>query len=935
MNNALSIKHLLIVLLSVSLFYSEARAQKALTKEQILSMSTEQLSELPLEDLMQAVETLGVSSVDELFALIMNKSVSSASKSEEDAFTSPLSSTVITQAELKTYGVTTLEEAFRFIPGVIVSEVTNGIYDIHIRGLNNIPDNNMLLYTQNNNTLLMIDGRSVFEFAQGTINFDVLPIGIEDVKRIEVVRGACSALYGANAVQGVINIITNKPLDSDFNISGDIHVGNLNTTLAGFSLQKKVNEKLALGLTANVQYRKRPTDKLYVQSQQGVFYAPDVNAVPRPLVIDGVNKQQLDELIASGKLIDASQGDYYTLDEVQNLKQLYYQDPYGFMLYNCFEPQTPLKDMIPHPDLARRSEGFNGYISFAPKKDIRFDLSGGYQNSFATATPVGDDYISFNQRTSKSWYVALESSVKDLKVLANFFQGPGDFSKGAPGFKINRNVFNASAEYDIHIGNWLIRPGISFQYMKYEDYIPDYNNPQAAAAHSDYSWTYKDIGYKHENDGLPHLSGFFNGDGENKYIAPSLRFDYKLNDFRFIAAFRDDKTDTPDKWNPSWQFAANYKINEKNFIRLVYGRANRSAILVNSEMDFTWTRTNMLAPQVIKFDVNKDADLVKIDNVELGYRWRPADNILIDAEVFFSHSSDYGAIMAKSSTIAINDMEYADNLFIELIKYKYKGQEYNGQLVTGESIYDNTPRTDLLEHMLADLLKVGTTQANLKYDNLPYKVNQFGLSLNIDWIVNAKLITKFNANVQKTYINDYYQYSESKVIMGLMSNTTAQMTIALDNCNDEMLNVNNPNGIVSTDGEKYYFSNNTVDELANMPGLSPQLNDIVNPTLEDKVEHKATPSFYGNLSLIYRPVKLIEIAASGNFMTKRYYSTMYNSDGEKLDPLFNVNLKVGYHPSEPIEVFFNAQNLFNNKTRQFVYADELGGVYTVGVNFKF
>lgn len=79
-------------------------------------MSTEQLSELPLEDLMAAVETLGVSSVDELFALIMNKNVSSASKQEENTFTSPLSTTVITHDEMRTYGVTTIEEAFRLIP---------------------------------------------------------------------------------------------------------------------------------------------------------------------------------------------------------------------------------------------------------------------------------------------------------------------------------------------------------------------------------------------------------------------------------------------------------------------------------------------------------------------------------------------------------------------------------------------------------------------------------------------------------------------------------------------------------------------------------------------------------------------------------------------------------------------------------------------------
>lgn len=146
-------------------------------------MSTDELAELPLETLMQAVETLGVSSVDELFAIIMNKNVSSASKSEESTFTSPLSSSVVTRDELRTWGVTTIEEALRLIPGMIVTEKTNGVYDVQVRGLNNIPDINMLLYTENSNTLVMIDGRPVHNYAMECITFEMLPIDIEDIER--------------------------------------------------------------------------------------------------------------------------------------------------------------------------------------------------------------------------------------------------------------------------------------------------------------------------------------------------------------------------------------------------------------------------------------------------------------------------------------------------------------------------------------------------------------------------------------------------------------------------------------------------------------------------------------------------------------------------------------------------------------------------------
>ena len=89
----------------------------------------------------------------------LNKNVQSASKREESTFNSPLSTTVITREEIRTYGVQSIEEAFRLIPGLIVTEKANGNFDIQIRGLNNIPDNNWHLYTENANTLLMVDGR--------------------------------------------------------------------------------------------------------------------------------------------------------------------------------------------------------------------------------------------------------------------------------------------------------------------------------------------------------------------------------------------------------------------------------------------------------------------------------------------------------------------------------------------------------------------------------------------------------------------------------------------------------------------------------------------------------------------------------------------------------------------------------------------------------
>lgn len=117
--------------------YAQAQ-ERTFTKDEVLAMTETELQELSLEDLMRAVDVIGVSSPDELFAMIMNKSISSASKNEESSFTTPLSSTMITKEELLQWGCNSIEDALRLIPGVFVSTKTNGNYDVHLRGLNNV-----------------------------------------------------------------------------------------------------------------------------------------------------------------------------------------------------------------------------------------------------------------------------------------------------------------------------------------------------------------------------------------------------------------------------------------------------------------------------------------------------------------------------------------------------------------------------------------------------------------------------------------------------------------------------------------------------------------------------------------------------------------------------------------------------------------------------
>ena len=99
------------------------------------------------------------------------------------------------------------------------------------------------------------------------------------------------------------------------------------------------------------------------------------------------------------------------------------------------------------------------------------------------------------------------------------------------------------------------------------------------------------------------------------------------------------------------------------------------------------------------------------------------------------------------------------------------------------------------------------------------------------------------------------------------------------------------------------------------------------------VKHKATPSVYGMLGLIYKPTSKIDVAVYGNYIGKRTYATKYST--EDLDDRFTVSMKLGYKPADGIEVYLNGHNMFNNEQREFPYGDKIGGIYSVGVSFGF
>lgn len=129
------------------------------------------------------------------------RTITSATRAAQSPLDSPSSITVITSDDIRLSGATTIADVLRRVPGVEVMSMSAATPYLGIRGFNS---------ELSNKVLWLIDGRSVyFELLAAPLPFG-LPIGLEDIERIEVIRGPGSALYGANAVTGVINIITKK-----------------------------------------------------------------------------------------------------------------------------------------------------------------------------------------------------------------------------------------------------------------------------------------------------------------------------------------------------------------------------------------------------------------------------------------------------------------------------------------------------------------------------------------------------------------------------------------------------------------------------------------------------------------------------------------------------------------------------------------------------
>src|SRR6202163_7452 len=135
---------------------------------------------------------------------LMNLQVTSVSKRAQKLADAAAAIFVITQDDIRRSGASSIPEALRMVPGLQVARIDENKWAIGSRGFNGRFDNKLLV---------LIDGRSVYTPLFAGVYWNIQDVMLEDLDRIEVIRGPGATLWGANAVDGVINIIT-KPAAS-------------------------------------------------------------------------------------------------------------------------------------------------------------------------------------------------------------------------------------------------------------------------------------------------------------------------------------------------------------------------------------------------------------------------------------------------------------------------------------------------------------------------------------------------------------------------------------------------------------------------------------------------------------------------------------------------------------------------------------------------
>jgi iron complex outermembrane recepter protein len=194
---------------------------------------------------------------------LMNVEVTSVSKRQQQQSRAPAAIFVITQDDIHRSTATSIPELLRIVPGLEVARIDANKWAITSRGFTGRFANKMLV---------LVDGRSVYTPLFSGVLWDTIDTTLEDIQRIEVIRGPGATMWGANAVNGVINIIT-KPATETQGALLTVGGGNADRGFTGMRYGGKIGTTGALRAYGKYSNRAAFTTRLGQDAQDGWNHA--------------------------------------------------------------------------------------------------------------------------------------------------------------------------------------------------------------------------------------------------------------------------------------------------------------------------------------------------------------------------------------------------------------------------------------------------------------------------------------------------------------------------------------------------------------------------------------------------------------------------------------------------------------------------------------
>lgn len=450
----------------------------------------------------------------------------------------------------------------------------------------------------NTTTLVMINNRIVYNDVFGGTLWDVLQVGIDDVDKIEVVRGPSAALYGPNAATGVINIITKKPYkQKGFHASTYSQAGSFSTRLASGSVSYgSEDEKFSFRLSGNLDQRDRHKTEYYVLPTPGTGafgggYRPDPTLQPDPTGGSGL-----------------------------------FQNPI-------------VHDQYPNFDLATDRYSIQGHGMWKTE-NLELNLLGGLSRSEIQRVYFINSFFPITTEKNESEFVQLFGASKALSFSADYSSNRNNTLEA---FDFSFKIWNANVDYNIPLSDGLsLKPGLAFHWV-------EFISNQSSLIFSDQIVTIDD---------LSSLS-MINGDGSsetNTITSGYARLEYYVGKFRFIGGARVDKFTHPNKYFFSPQVLTTYKPSNDVLLRASYGRSARAPFAAN-----LFAKFKIDPPHIFAFLVSNEDQpdkLLTIDLVETGARVKLNDVLSAELELFYSSASNFESISTGFITTPLGGVPY-------------------------------------------------------------------------------------------------------------------------------------------------------------------------------------------------------------------------------------------------------------------------------------